>query len=367
MKSSDVINQLLATLPQETDKFTDTVAVSSASYSAPTLTVGTSGVHGLSVNNLFHLVGANTPIPVTTLIRSGTQGAIITSRAHDRTFENIAARDVVTLSGFNEPEFNGQFVVSGIPNRTGISIVMPDSGATSGTGPGVVEDVDRIDRSFNRLLSVATVPSTTQITSTSSITGADSPLIANASLRVKPRISGAVSFERAVEAYTKQNTNQWWAYVVLGDSQSSRGQDHRDDSVDAQILDTGFRQQVSSPFSVLVFAPATDDIAGRRVADEMRDLWGPMCRCLLGKKFPSQLGNSTCNPVQFSGHGLIDYATAYVVHGFAFEATEELGFVDTIGYSESVAFRDIDMTVTPNLDAAQGDGNMNDTIDLDVT
>ena len=363
MKARDVIAQLLACLPQETSKFTDTIPMSAASHSEPTLTISTVGAHSLAVGNLFHLVGVHSPIPVSSFGRSGTIGTIVFSRAHDRTLESF--RPTVEISGANEASFNGVKTIVGVPNRTTIEVLMTNSGPTAATGAIVGRDVDSVARSYGRMYAVASVVDADTITATTSITGASAPDISQAELRVKPRISGAVDLDRAVEAYTKQGSGKFWAFVILGDAQASRGQEHRSDGVDRQICDQSFRQQVVVPFSVVVIAPAKDDIAARRVRDEMVDLWRPLCRCLLGKQFDTSLGVTPGGAVNFKGHGPLGYEKSFYVHGFAFECAEVLGFDDTIGYSESVAFRDIDYTIIPDLDADQGAGSMSGTIDLD--
>lgn len=366
MKAQDVINQLLARLPQETDKFTDTYALSAMVHSAPTLTVDTSVPHLSKVNNLFHVIGARTPITISSFTRVDAVGTIVTAVPHDRTVEAKASLNTVTTSGATEAEFNSTFTILDVVDRNTITVTMTDAGPTTATGSPVGDDLDRYDRSYNRLLAVATAPSAVQFTATTSITGASSPLIGAASVRMRPRISGAIDLDRAADAYTKQGVDKYWAYVLLGDVVASRGLEHSGDAIDRQPLEESWKQQTQAPFSIAVFAPAKTDIAARAVQDSMRDLFGPIARCLLGKKFATQLSNSLCGAVNFVGHGTLQNTGGVYVHGFSFEAVEELGFGDTVGYNDNVAFRDVDMTVTPDLDAAQGDGEMTATAELDL-
>lgn len=371
MRASDIINQLLACLPLETDWFTDTIPMTSMAYAAPTLTVNTTGPHGLKIGNRAALVGVSSPIDISSFTRTGQVGTITVARAHDRTYEGVTALDVVTVSGAVESEFNGTFILTGVPDRLTLTVAMADPGpsppTSSGpaTGSPVAEDIDREDRSYNRLMAIDTVPTTSQFTVVSPITGADAPLIPAAELRVKPRISGAVSLDRAIETYTAQKTDKSWAYVVLGDAQGSRGQEHKNDAVDVQTLNTSYRQQVACPFSVIVFSPAINEVAARRARDRMTDLWAPLSRCLLGKTFPTALGCGNSHPVNFVGHGFLDYTNGYYVHGFSYEAIEELGFDDTVGYNTSVAFRDVVITADPDIDDGDGEGELVDNIDLD--
>lgn len=364
MKAQDVIAALLTRLPQETDRFTDTLALASASFASPTLTLETTTDHGLAVGNRFHLVGVRTPIALASFTRSGAVGTLVFSSPHDRVMEPFAPTLVV--SGAVEAEFNGTFSIIDVPDRDTITVSMANSGPTAATGSPVAEDCDSVFRSFNRLLTVASVPTSTTLTTTvSGAAGAAQPDVSAAELRARPRVSGAVSFERALDTYTRQQSGKLWAYVVLDDVRASRGLEHKGDAADRQILDVAWRQQVISPFTVVVFVPAADDVAARRARDLMDEVWGPLCRSVLGDRLPSSLASALCSPVNFVGHAGLEYNRASYVHGFAFEAVEELVFEDTVGYNDSVAFRDVDYTITPDLDAAQGDGEMTGAIDLD--
>ena len=365
MRARDVIAQLLQTLPQLTDKFTDTVALQSVAHAEPTLTVNTSVPHNLRVGNQFHLVGVKSTIQISSFTRAGAVGTITFARAHDRILHSDTSLNTVTVSGATEAEFNGTFVITAVPNRTTMTVTMTDAGPTTATGSPVAEDADSFLRDYNRLYSVATITDTDTFTATTTITGADAPVTSSAELRVKPRITGAIDLERAMETYTAQGADKLWAFVILGDVQASRGQEHRSDSIDRQFHDVSWSQQVVAPFSIVIMASVSNEIAARAARDTMTELWSPLCRSVLGSRFDSQLAVAQCEPVNFVGHGVLQYDRGMYVHGFSFEAVEELGFDDTIGYSDSVAFRDIDYTITPDLDASQGDGEMSGTIDLD--
>lgn len=371
MKAKDVINQLITCLPLESKLFTDNFLLAALANAEPVITVDTAVPHQAKAKNLFHLVGTRSQIDITSFARAGAVGTIITTTPHDRTFERVPALDQVTVRGATEDEFNGTFVITGVVDRNTIQVVMFDPGTPPtalATGSPVGEDLGRFDRSFDRLLSVDSIIDTTQFTATTVVTGAPaSPLITSgAEVRLRPRISGAINLDRAMEAYTSQADGKLWAYVILGDTTASRGQDHASDATDRQVLDESWKQQVIVPFSVAVFAPSKNNIAARAVRDSMSDLWAPLSRCLLGQTFPTQLSNGICGGVNFVGHGTLQNAGGFYVHGFSFEVVEELGFGDTVGYNDNVAFRNIDITIIPDLDADQGEGEMTAVAALDM-
>lgn len=308
-------------------------------------------------------MGSRSPITISSFTRAGTIGTITFARSHDRVLE--AFLPTVTIKGANEAQFNGTFTILSVPTRTTMTVLMADSGPIAATGTIVAADADSYLRSYDRLYSVASVVDADTFTATTTIVGADAPDITDAQLRVKPRISGAVSLDRALEVYTRQGASKLWAFVVMGDTTASRGLEHRSDAVDRQVVNISFRQQVVTPFSIVVFAPATDDVAARRVRDEMSELMPLLCRSVLGARLPSQLSLALGGDVNFVGHGLLQYIKSVYIHGFAFQAVEEIGFDDTIGYSDSVAFRDVEYALAPDLDAVQGDGEMTGTIALD--
>lgn len=362
MKAIDIINRLAVFLPKHTDKLTTNVAVSSLTRSGTTVTVNTSAAHGLSIGQQANIIGAQTPLTIATLTRAGIVGTLVTDNDHDLT-ENDYLRADVEISGATEAEFNGTFTILTVPNRKTVTFTMADSGATTATGTPLLLNGSSVLQSYNGLKNVATVPTTTSFTYEITDLGQYSPASGTISVRTQPRISGGISVERIIDAYTQQTQDQWWIFVVLDDVIASKSRHIDTDATDNLQKGTEFRQQIIQPFSLLAVGPAKSEIAGRSIRDDAEDLFRPILQSILFSKIDSGLFVQDQNPIQFVDHGFAAYNGAFYAHLFNFQATADITFDDTVGYDDDVAFRDIVSNLT--IDLGTREDALTANIDLD--
>lgn len=357
MKASEIVLQLGALLPVLTDKFTDDISITSLTRSGSTVTATTDSVHNLKINKAVNITGAQTPVAVSSLTRSGAIGSMTTTTNHDFTQgESLTAE----IEGATEVEFNGSFTIISVIDRKNITFTMDDSGPTIATGTPLLVNGESALRQYNGLKQVTAVPSTTQfqfeVTDDTLFTPASGTIIA----KTLPRISAAATIERAIESYTKQETDKLWAFVVLGDVTASKNRNIESDATDNIQRGQYYRQQITQPFTVLVMIPTSQEIAGRNARDLAEDLFRPICRSLLFSKFYSGLFVGKQGPVVFSDHGFGTYTNAYYAHAYNFQQTVDILFDDTVGYDVDVAFRDI------TLDMLIDFGTENFTADIDL-
>jgi len=104
MKLIDVVTQLHAVMPSQTNLFTTTTNIGSMTRSGSTVTVGTTGCHDLSTGELVSIVGATEPINIDSLTRLGNVATAITATDTDLT-PNYQKQ--VVISGAIESEYNG--------------------------------------------------------------------------------------------------------------------------------------------------------------------------------------------------------------------------------------------------------------------
>jgi len=357
LRAVDIVNQLAVYLPTFADDFTTQISVTSLTRSGTTVTATTAAAHGLAVGSQANINGAETPIAVTSITRTGIMAEMVTSADHDIT-EN-AGFDV-QISGATEAEFNGTFELLTVPNRRTIRFLVADSGPTSATGSPLLLNGSNVFQSYNGLRSIAAVPTTTsfqyEVSDTSLFTPATGTIVAKTS----PRISAAVDFERLLESYTKQQVDEAWLFVVLGDSVADKNRSIDTDSTDNIQRGNYYNQRIIQNIQFFVFLPTSAEIAGRSSRDRCEELLKPICNSVLGHSFPSLLEN-TNNPLMLSSHGAQAYNGAFYAHQYSFEATLQLGPSDIFNPQDDVAFRDIDLTT--GLDV--GTETFNTLIDLD--
>ncbi len=347
MKAIEIVSQLSTALPQLTDKFTDDVAISSLTRAGTEITVSCSQKHLLNVGQAFALIGSDVPI-VATITRAGAVGTLVTATNHDLTrsqdsIGTIIGAQTIRLTGSVETEFNGTFTTLSVVNRKTITFTMIDSGPTTATGSPVLRDAESALRSYNATYEVKEVLNPTEFIFVHSETGLAVPVAA--SLRVNPRITSGVTIERCVAAYTRESFNKYWGFVVLGGVNASQSRLIESDATDNQQRNANFRQQILQPFTLFIVAPAASEVAARAVRDEISDLFRPILRSLLFRKFDTGLYADFLNPLQFTGHDIHSYDTGLYVHSFSFEQVAEIYEQDTVGPDIDVAFRDIDFKV----------------------
>lgn len=357
MRASDIVQQLATVLPTLVDDFTDNVDVDSLTRSGTTVTVTTSTDHNLTVGQQVNITGAQTPITITSIDRSGIVATLVTDADHDIT-EN-AGFDV-QIEGATEPEFNGTFELLSVPNRRTITFKVDDSGPTSATGSPLLLNGSNIFQTYNGLREVTAVPTTTTFEYEVDDSTLFTPASGTIKVKTSPRITAAVTIERAVDAYTKQADKKAWAVVVLGDALANKNRHIDIDATDNIQRGNYFNQRLIQNLGIYVFLPTSKQIAGREARDRCEELLNPICRSILWAKFPSLVEN-TNNPLMISSHGLQAYTTAFYVHQYNFEATLQLGVSDAFVPDEDVAFRDISLTIGSTV----GTETFDTEIDLD--
>lgn len=358
MRAKDIITQLTIKLPVLVDDFTDPFTVTSLTRSGTTVTVTTSAAHGLNVNRAVNITGAQTPITISTITRVGVLATMVTATDHDMTEGEFTDVEII---GATEAEFNGTFTLQRVLNRRTITFIVADSGPTSATGSPLLLNGSSVLQSYNGLVGVTAVPSTTtfqyEITDSTLFTPASGTITAQTS----PRISGAATSEKAVASYTKQKTDKAWLYVVMGDTIASKDRSLLIDGTANVQRTQFFKQYAAETVSLFAFIPSSDQISARKASDRARELLRPICQSILFAKFDSLLANGSYNALMFSEAGIEGYNDAFYIHRYTFEMQILFGIDDTIGADEDVAFRDISMSQGHNV----GTGVIDSEIDLD--
>lgn len=356
MRASDIVNQIAGVLPRLVDDFTNNLAVASLTRAGTTVTATTAEAHSLTVGKQVNIVGALTPLTCA-ITRNGIVGTLVTDADHDLT-ENAGFN--VQTAGAAEAEFNGTFELLKVPDRRTVTFLMDDAGPVVATGSPVLLNGASPLQQYNGLQEVTAVPSSTQFDYEIADATLPTPAQGTILAKTQPRVTAAVDIGGIKRAYTKQDVDDAWLFVVLGDAVANKSRHVDIDSTDNIQPGNYFNQKLIQVVQIYVILPASAEIAGRSARDRCQELLSPICQSILTAKFPSLVEN-TNNPLMITGHGLEDYTTAYYMHQYAFEATEQMGESDIYKPTDDVAFRDIDLTM--GLDV--GSETFNTLIDLD--
>ena len=351
MKAEDIIKALVARLPDLTDKFCDTAAIDTITSTGLVATATVAAGHGRVDNELVTITGADSPITVVSVTRFGDLATVITATNHDLTFSDreIARgnEQEITLSGANEAEFNGTFALSSVIDRLTFIIVIADSGPTAATGTILVTGASSAFAQYNTSANI-TVLNTTQFTYPV-LDSIPNDATGTPIFHSGHRITGAVTIERFLDAYTNHVKDHWWCVVVLGDVIASKGRQNRTDSTDQFSDGQYYQQSITQPFGVYLIAPASHTIAARPQRDDMEDVVPLIMKSVLLAQFPTGFSAIKQNRATFTAHGFFLYNGPVYIHEITFEQNADLLFVDSVGSDPHVAFRDIELNMGQDL------------------
>lgn len=322
-----------------------TYAIAGSPVTPATGTITVSPPHGLSTNNYINIKGAEAPVVISALTQTGNVATAVTATDHDLT---EGYQSTVFIAGAEQAEYNGTKTLLTVPNRRTFTFEISGDPVSPATTLDVLLAYDAKERGYNGRYQITKVNASKFNYAT---TGAPySPCIGSPVAQSGIRITGAVSADRAAAAYTAQNPDKYWAFVVLGDTTISKDRHILSDASAVVGAGSSLQQLEIQGFSVFVFAPATTEIAARATRDQMEDVRISLYKSLLTKRFGSELSSVQTMGVTAAGHQFLDYNTAYYVHQFNFTITQYITYDDAFNPDENVAFRDVYLTLNNSPD-----------------
>ncbi len=351
MKISDVIKQLQKRIPQLTDLFTDETTISTLTRSGAVVTAVTTVDHNLITGDTAVITGAVEVIPITSLTLSGQTVTAVLSSPHDLTVpgrqqlrdDNLFAFNKVNISGVDQSEYNGEFIVIDTPDRTTFKYTIIGTPAAP-TGTPVYSQTTE----YNGLKTITLIDPTTftyPIVTTPVSPAGGLPILNSAA-----RISGALSLNRAIDIYTPQaDDNSLWCFVVADNDQISRDRGILSDATQEIAAQNEYRVRQIEPFIVYLFIPATSSLTGIAFQDLAEDLREVFYRSLLGVNLPTVLSCVTFSMITPLGDRFVFEASndAVYIHEYRFERVTDITFKDTKGPDDNIAFQTVGMTFVP--------------------
>jgi hypothetical protein len=347
-KAADVIRALAAGFVTQTRLFSRIVSITSLSASGGIATAACATEHGYSTGDYVYISGAQAPVQVSSITRTGDIATAITTQPHDLTknADELFYNPTVKVSGADQAAYNGDAItLLTVPNRNEFTYAVSGSPATPATG--TILAFDDKERGYNGLKQITVVDANTF---TYEITGTPQPAIGTIVSHSNIRVSGAVDDERAIESYTKKLANEYWAFVILDNTDPSKDRSILNDSTGAPIVGNDFRQMMMQNFHILVFAPTKNEIAAREARDTMEDVYSFLVKSLCRTIFETSFSDSTTFQLISLGHDKFDYYKGFYVHKFNFQISNFIIFSDTIPPDLNVAFRDITLIINNSPD-----------------
>ena len=328
MKLKPLVNQLAAFLPFNSNFFTDANTLTSLVRSGSVATATTLTPHGLVIGQPVVVTEAVELVTITSLSLDTATNQVTARTSADHGLSlgmNFKTRSItdltVTLQDVTDAEYNGEFKLLQVPNRTAFIFQMPFTPANDPPNDGNV--LNYAANFFIGSKEVTAVPSTTDfqyaISTSASLTTTNS-----GSVHFNFRISAAADIDRATDSYTKQGSDKYWLIVTPNASVVSKNRDILNDSVttyrrNGQV----FRQRLIESVNMYVFAPTSNELSGRVAIDNLEDVKIALFRTIL--RFPTapqyDADDDTDNQFVFTYNSsqIVDYNTAVITFQFIFD------------------------------------------------
>lgn len=346
MKATDIISKLKEVIPRYSGLFSDELNVTSLSNSSGTVTCTCDAKHDLKAGNEIFISGALTPITISSLSRSGNIATATTLSNHDLT---EGYQQTITLTGADQKEYNGEHNLLTVPNRRTFSFSATGSPVTPATG--TIKMVEDIKAGYNGLHTVSAIVDEYTFKFVIS-SNPESPAQGTIKLRKNFRITGDITIQRFLEAYTKQAVNKAYLVAILGGTNASKDRNTISDATNTSInQNIEIRQRIIDPFSIYVVIPTTNTLTALNARDVMEDIWALINKSILYNVFPSGVTTILNIGAAFTNHNIFAYERAYYIHEFNYEFVYDLTREDGVNVDNSVAFRDIDIRINSQLNA----------------
>lgn len=342
MKAIDIIGQLQRDLPSYTNLFSDELKVSLMSSSNSIATVITEDDHHFTDTQWVNVVGVFGKIPLTSISINERFVTVLTSEPTDL---SLFKGSTVTINGAVESEANGTFKLIAVPSRKEFTYVIEGDMPSSITGDVYLKESYGSNIYYNGRHQISVTGPRSFTYEVSAL--APTKTVGDIVVRYSHRISGCLSSQRALNAYTKQKTDKSWAFVVLGEASVSKDRSLLSDSTGTAHQGVMYLQRLISEFSIFVFNSTVKDLSGRVTRDLMVDIEVYLGQALLRYKPPKRFSSNMIDGVTALGNGLSLDENSYYVHHFDYQITEDIMRLDAI-QPETVSFNVIDLHVLKN-------------------
>ena len=340
----EIVSQLKKYLPIFTDRFTESLAVTSASVDASNIVTVASVAHGKTPGQPVVVSSGTTRNPLSASELVGTTHVKFTTKYdHDLIRPSLPLDDqTITLDGFGSV-WDDTFDIIDVPNRRTFVVLLPDGETTA---PAVNETQYLIDTrtGLAGVQVVATVPTVNSFTfDLSGVPPLPPGPVDGLGIISGFRISAAADFKRAQAVYTKQSAGDDYLFVIMTDGDISKDRHTLNDGVAGMNRQDMNLLRMLRNFSTVVFIATGDDLSGANAQDAAySEIYSALLSTLFGFEQTDQVIKYGAVP---TGDGVSEYNTAYYAHVYDWQIPGSITYQDGFLQQPDVAFRDIAQTL----------------------
>lgn len=339
MNIKDVVATLILNLPNYTDIFTDFVnAQITASYvsTARKIKVETATAHGLIVGDSLIIKNAKLKNEIDSIEISGNYAVITLKAEHDFVLEDDLAFE---MAGNSDDDWNGEFEIYNVPNKTTIEIAKPSSiiPETLGCiweprdygGNGTVEivavnetpDEDEKYPKFWFEYEINDNDPDLPVTDNDSVSGIE--------IITGVRVTGVADPERAIKVFTETNgAKKPWAFVMFPDESVSKDKNNQSEAVGTFVSGDESRQLIMVNFDVCVIQPCTELGGIEEIEKACGEIRNALIKSLVGLKSTESEADKVYKTV-YNGSSMNTYDTANYIRIYSFQTPFEITYRET--------------------------------------
>jgi len=341
MVGNQITNRLRQVLCNFTNDFSDVVNITSL-VKNNTLVTATATNHGLSDNDYITIKGAKRRVNIQSITFSAGVATIKLAESHNL-FIEIDTK--ITIAGCSVAGYNGEKIIKSLPDFYSIEIYSNNFGNAS---DGYITLNDNIY--YNGYKQITKINNDSfSYPVLNSI--ANNTIDGNITFSKASRIQHVATSERA-EEFFKNNTNQKWMFVLLGDERvEENGATLTTDSLSTNQT---FYFKTLLEFSIFVAIPTDNSKFASAEADLARSYLKPMLKSIANYRFTSILTQDKYQPCLYIGNATDAYNIASYLHRFDFAITGEI--IDNDGVDH---FNDVVPLLEVNLAINNFNSNVN--------
>lgn len=338
---SDITLQLQKTLPLLTDRFHDSLPVTSAVVSSGILTITFPENHNLEVGNQIMINDVWIKNRISNIITNADDTiSYFTANEHDLTaYYSLGHKNIwpdgLTVEILVDSIF---YTVDLVPDPSGIPNKFEFVGIKNSPVFPITGNEYLLENRTLGVLGFQTITAKTDLTIEIDLSNVpsipDGPLIMSKIL-TNVRVCTVVNAERAEEIYTSQVPGKDYCFVIMLDREASNDRMNDDDFVSlpgSSLKMLNIRQQ----FSTLIISPTDNDLGASEIKSLIyTTIFTILLKCLYGWESTGYISD-----------GDSVYNTAYYGHSFDWETRQRITFEDGFLNNGNVAFRRLEFTQT---------------------
>ena len=340
MKIAPIINQLVNYLPLYSSNFSERLQVLAVSVDpSNVVTVTTTTDHGLTTGDGIVLQGTEVSLKIdpAACVIDGNKVSFVTLDKHNFVMNfnykevngdksNTAGnKAIIKLSDFGDDFYDGEHLIYDVPNKNTIVVEFASAPPPiQADTPLCYDGAWYLMDGFHNIQVIDTDEFAFEIPNFLT----EAVIKGNMTVDKNMRITGCINNERISDMYTRQPTNDLWAFVTDSSDELSKDRQTQTDAVASRTYGVDYRMQLVDNVSVFLVAPVSDEISGRLGHDQIEDEKINVIKALAGSYYQNPFSSGDQFKINYIGSDLLSYNTSFLIKEMRFQTSCDIVIQD---------------------------------------